>query len=146
YNTLAALVEVVTGQGFEHYCQERFYKPLGMLDTCNHESHADQDRMSVVVRRSAADKASWQVQWTPSGPATLPSVRGSGGLIATATDYARFCRMVLDGGTNGEQRLLTKASVTAATRNQIPYIEGGRYGFGWGIDSEGSFSHTGSDG
>jgi len=146
YNTLAGIVEVVTGKGFEDYCRERFYVPLGMIDTCNHESRADNDRMSVVVRGGAKDKAEWQVRWAPGGRATMPFVRGSGGLIATASDYAKFCRMVLDGGEYGEQRLLSEASIAAATRNQIPHIEGGRYGFGWRIDAQGAFSHTGSDG
>lgn len=84
--------------------------------------------------------------WSPGGPATLPFVRGSGGLIATPSDYAKFARMVLDGGMHGERRLLSEAVIAAATRNQIPHIAAGRYGFGWRIDPEGTFSHTGSDG
>ena len=146
YNMLAGLVEVVTGKGFETYCQERFYAPLGMRDTCNHESRADNERMSVVVKAAAKREARWSVRWSPGDPATLPFVRGSGGLIATASDYARFCRLVLDDGVHGDRRLLSQAVIEMATKNQIPHIEGGRYGFGWRIDPEGTFSHTGSDG
>lgn len=143
YNTLAGIVEVASGKSFEGYCTEHFYKPLGMRDTNNHESRADLDRMSVVVRGPKRSK--WQVRWSPGDAPTLPFVRGSGGLISTARDYARFCRMVLDGGVTGDQRLLSKKSIAAATSNQIPHIEGGRYGFGWRIDPTG-FSHSGSDG
>ncbi|MFT4514455.1 MAG: CubicO group peptidase (beta-lactamase class C family) [Planctomycetota bacterium] len=144
YNTLAGLVEVVTGKNFESYCAERFYEPLGMVDTNNHESRADNSRMSVVVRGRTKDQ--WNVRWSPGDRATLPFVRGSGGLISTATDYARFCCMTLDGGMLGDRRLLSQEFITAATRNQIKHIKGGRYGFGWRIDANGSFSHSGSDG
>ena len=102
--------------------------------------------MSVVVKAAAKREARWSVRWSPGDPATLPFVRGSGGLIATASDYARFCRLVLDDGVHGDRRLLSQAAIEAATKNQIPHIEGGRYGFGWRIDPEGTFSHTGSDG
>lgn len=144
YNTLAGLVEIVTGQNFEAYCAERFYRPLGMADTNNHESRADNSRMSIVVR--GRTDHNWNVRWSPGDRATLPFVRGSGGLISTATDYANFCRMVLDGGLLGKRHLLSPESIIAATKNQIPHIKGGRYGFGWRIDPNGAFSHSGSDG
>ena len=144
YNTLAGLVEVVTGNSFEDYCTERLYQPLGMVDTNNHESRADISRMSVVVR--GRTQGQWNVRWSPGGPPTVPFVRGSGGLISSASDYAKFCRMVLDGGVVGDRRLLTQESVDAATRNQIKHIKSGRYGFGWRVDAGRAFSHSGSDG
>lgn len=144
YNMLAGLVEVVTGQGFEDYCTERFYRPLGMRDTNNHESRADNSRMSVVVRGRRDD--GWNVRWSPGGRPTLPFVRGSGGLISTTTDYEKFCRVFLDGGKAGDRRLLSAEIVAEATKNQIPHIKGGRYGFGWRIDPGGTYSHSGSDG
>lgn len=144
YNTLAALVEIVSGQGFEAYCKQRFYEPLGMRDTCNHESRADHSRMSVVVRGRALGR--WNARWSPGDEPDLPFVRGSGGMISTAPDFAKFCRMILAGGKVGDRRLLSAKSVAAATRNQIQQIKGGRYGFGWTIDAAGAFSHGGSDG
>ena len=144
YNMLAGLVEVVTGEGFEDYCAARFYQPLGMRDTNNHESRADNGRMSVVVR--GRSKGRWRARWSPGDRATLPFVRGSGGLISTATDYEKFCRMVFFGGEVGDRRFLSRKMVEQATKNQIPHIKGGRYGFGWRIDPGATFSHSGSDG
>lgn len=143
YNTLAALVEVVAGQSFASYCDEKFYKPLGMRDTNHHETTADITRMSVVARVA---KDRWVARWSPGDPPTVPFVRGSGGLISTAEDYARFCRMILDGGVNDGERFLSKKVVGLATTNQIPHIKGSRYGFGWRPYEDGSFSHSGSDG
>ncbi|MCA8966141.1 MAG: beta-lactamase family protein [Planctomycetes bacterium] len=143
YNLLAALVEVVSGKPFADYCRERFYEPLGMTQTCHHESLADNDRMAVVV---AKQDAGWRVAWHPHGKPTVPFVRGSGGMIATTADFARFARLFVDAGRAGDRQLLAADSVRAATRDQIPHIDGHHYGFGWAIAADGSFAHSGSDG
>ncbi len=144
YNTLAAIVEVASGQPFADFCRRRFYEPLGMRDTCHHETVADLARMSEVVAK--AEDGSWRTEWAPGGPPTVPFVRGSGGLISTATDFARFCRLWLDHGRHGERELLPPELVRLATTNRIPHVEGARYGFGWVAEPDGSFSHGGSDG
>lgn len=142
YNLCAALVEVVTGQNFADYCRTRFYEPLGMRDTCHHETVADNDRMSAVARR---DGERWRPVWSPGGPATVPFVRGSGGLISTAADFASFARVFVTDGQPGDHQVLTPASVRAATRDQLQDLEAD-YGFGWTIEGDGRFSHGGSDG
>lgn len=147
YNALAAIVEVASGQPFAAFCRARFYEPLGMSDTCHHETVADNGRMSAVVAK--AKDGAWRVEWRPGGAPTVPFVRGSGGLISTAADFARFCRLWLDdglvGGASG-RRLLPAELVRQATTNQITHIEKGRYGFGWVAEGDGVFSHGGSDG
>ena len=143
YNTLAALVEIASGQGYEAFCRERFYEPLGMRDTNNHETRADNSRMSEVVKR-AGDR--WHIAWKPGGPPTVPFVRGSGGLISTTSDFVRFCRMWLHGGLAGERRLLSEKSVAAALSSQTEHIDDVDYGFGWRIRGDGVFRHSGSDG
>lgn len=147
YNTLAAIVEVAAGRPFAAFCRERFYEPLGMRDTCHHETVADNDRMAMVVEK--ATDGTWRVEWRPGGAPTVPFVRGSGGLISTAADFARFCRLWLDDGLVGGapgRRLLPAELVRLATTNQIAHIEKGRYGFGWVAEGDGVFSHGGSDG
>jgi CubicO group peptidase (beta-lactamase class C family) len=144
YNTLAAIVEVVSDENFEAFCKRRFYEPLAMRDTCNHESRADHERMSAVVRK--ATDGSWRPVWQPGDAPDLPFVRGSGGMISTAEDYARFCRMWLDGGRVGDRRLLTEGVARAAITCQTGHLDKGRYGFGWTVAEDGSFAHGGSDG
>ncbi|MGE0143885.1 MAG: serine hydrolase domain-containing protein [Planctomycetota bacterium] len=144
YNAAAAIVEVVAQQPFAEFCEQRFYAPLQMRDTCHHESVADAKRMSQVVR--AAAPGEWRVVWQPGGAPTVPFVRGSGGLISTAADFHRFCRLWLDGGQVGEVRVLKEDSVAAAVRNRIPRIEKASYGLGWVPAADGTFSHGGSDG
>ncbi len=143
YNLLAGVVELASGQPFADYCQERFYEPLGMKDSCHHETVADNDRMSVVVKKNG--DGGWKAVWRPHGEPTLPFVRGSGGMISTTGDYEKFARLFLRGGEHEGRQLLSRELVADATEDQIPLIEPQRYGFGWKIDYRG-FSHTGSDG
>ncbi|MFN3242523.1 MAG: serine hydrolase domain-containing protein [Planctomycetota bacterium] len=144
YNTLAGIVTLAGEREFEAYCREAFYRPLGMADTCNLETRADLSRMSAVMVRAA--DGSWRARWQPGDAPTLPFVRGSGGLITTAVDYAKFARLFVTGGVAGERRILSEDSVARMTGNRIPHLKGRSYGYGWGIAADGSFSHTGSDG
>lgn len=143
YNTLAAIVEVASGQPFERFCRARFYEPIGMPDSNHHESTADQSRMATVARKA---NDGWRSSWSPGDPPTVPFVRGSGGMISTARDFARFCRVFLQQGRHGETTILSPAMTAAATRSQTEHIEGHSYGFGWTVGDDGSFAHGGSDG
>jgi CubicO group peptidase (beta-lactamase class C family) len=48
---------------------------------------------------------------------------GGGGLVSTARDYLRFCRMLLGGGELDGARLLSRKTIELMTRNHLP---GGR--------------------
>ncbi|OSZ72467.1 hypothetical protein CAP39_03785 [Sphingomonas sp. IBVSS1] len=50
-----------------------------------------------------------------------------GGLIATASDYLRFARMILNRGANDAARILKGSTVDAMTRNQVT-MPAGRMG------------------
>ena len=53
----------------------------------------------------------------PQRPAT--TFNGGGGLLSTASDYMRFERMILNGGTLDGARILSADTVALMTRNQI---------------------------
>jgi CubicO group peptidase (beta-lactamase class C family) len=62
-----------------------------------------------------------------------------GGVLSTPADLAKFARLMLSGGTLEGPRLFSKATVQAATRNQLTGIssvpatdrETRPWGFGW---------------
>ena len=146
FNTLGAIVEIVSGKPLEVFLRERIYKPLGMKASWHHETAAPNDRMSVVYTKE--DNGKWSVKWKPGDPADYPFVRASGGMISSAADYVRFCQMFLDGGRLNRVRILSEKSVKAATM-QAPNAEqsdGRGYGFGWAVNNDGVYSHGGSDG
>ncbi|MBN1855170.1 MAG: serine hydrolase [Pirellulales bacterium] len=145
YNILAAVIEQVAGSYKEHL-RTRLYEPLGMRDSCNHESDADHDRMSTVMKRQA--DGTWKAGWNPGDPPDWPFPRGSGGMISSAWDYALFCQMLLNEGFYGVKQILSPASVREMTNPQSAHCEAAKtYGLGWKVAEPGGvFSHTGSDG
>jgi CubicO group peptidase (beta-lactamase class C family) len=158
YNTLGALVEIASGQSLESFLDERIYTPLGMNDSYNHEVaeklEGKLDRMGAVYDEYPEPGEDWVPWWEPGDLPQVPFVRASGGMISTAWDYAIFCQMFLNGGVYGGVRILGEGTVMRMT--SPTYLSGGEadpergvrvgYGFGWQVDEDGTFWHTGSDG
>jgi CubicO group peptidase (beta-lactamase class C family) len=63
------------------------------------------------------------------------SFSGGAGLLSTATDYAIFLQMLLNGGSYDEQRILSRKSVELMTVNHLnfPYSWSPGTGFGLGF-------------
>jgi CubicO group peptidase (beta-lactamase class C family) len=155
YNTLGAIIEIVSGQPLEAFMKSRLYDPLGMTDTLNHADTTKLDRMaSVYYGRTVGGLGRGKIEFlrgfTPGDPPDIPFIRASGGLITTASDYARFLEMYRLGGVYGATRILKESTVKAATTRQTPWVQvngqNQSYGYGWFVEASGSFGHTGSDG
>ena len=148
YNTLAALVEIGSGQLFEDYLKDIAYRPLGMADSYNHQAGHKLDgklnRMGAVYYERGSN-GEWEPGGTPGGPVAYPFARGSGGMISTTWDYAVFCQMFLNGGIYNGVRILEPETVELMTSPKIQVSGGGGYGYGWRI-TDGTYSHGGSDG
>ena len=73
---------------------------------------------------------------SPVTPKRFPS--GAGGLYSTAADYARFCQMLLDGGTLEGATILGRKTVDLMMLNHLTHVDppvyqpGGAEGFGLG--------------
>ena len=67
----------------------------------------------------------------------------AGGLFSTASDVARYCQMLLNGGTLEGRRILSEASVKQMTTKQTaPTVE---HSYGFGLDTGGgNFGHGGA--
>ena len=85
YNTLGALIEVLSGQSLEAFLKSRIYDPLGMVDSLNHEDPAKLQRMATVYRgqRRADGTVAFTQGFTPGDAPDFPVIRASGGLIST---------------------------------------------------------------
>ena len=90
-----------------------------MSDTFYNVPDAKQARLVTVHRRQDghADAPLTEQPNQPRPPAT--SFNGGGGLSSTASDYIRFERMILNGGTLDGARILSADTVALMTRNQI---------------------------
>ena len=109
-DTLAALVEVVSGMPIEQFVTTRLLEPLGMLDSTCLMTEDHPLRARGCVKYIGGPRA-WLPFWTPQDEALFPIFLGSQGLYSTLEDYARFADMWQRRGRVGEQRLLKSGSV-----------------------------------
>jgi CubicO group peptidase (beta-lactamase class C family) len=111
---LGDIVEKVSGQRIDAFLQSRVFLPLGMTDTF---FEVPKEKWARVA--TAHQKTNGTFAETPN-PATIPvSLRADGGLLSTAGDYARFMRMLMNGGTSNGTRLLSEATVREIGRNHM---------------------------
>ena len=113
------LVEKLSGKNLEEYFRERIFTPLGMSDTFYNVPETKQARLVTVHQRQdgRADAPLTEQPNQPQRPATTFS--GGGGLSSTASDYIRFERMILNGGTLDGARILSADTVALMTKNHI---------------------------
>jgi len=160
-SALGALVAEVTGLPCEELINRRILQPLGMADSfCTVVDQAD-PRRARIASTYRGEEGSWHKYWDPAQPQLVPFFRASGGLYATAADYARFMAAFLCGGSAGSVRLLSPETVRAALTPRAwrqPVGAGlndpsEAYGLHWtlyggfyGAVGQGTFGHGGSDG
>lgn len=136
---LGALLARADGRPLAEVLHDRVFAPLGMAGTGFWLPAA---RAAELPALYLTDPATGTLdERTVSGPEVWvtppPFPSGSGGLVSTADDYLAFARMLLDGGTYGGTRLLSRQSVAAMTSNHLTpaQIESGGFllgGSGWG--------------
>src|SRR5262249_8957168 len=96
-DVLGYLVEAISGMSFDAYLRRHIFDPLGMDDTGFEVPAGLVDRFAANYSRGAGktlkleDDPQRSVYLTPR---TFHS--GGGGLVSTANDYLRFCRMLLN--------------------------------------------------
>ena len=143
YNTdiLGALIEAVSGQPLDEFLHTRVLDPLGMEDTHFYLPLDKRDRLATVYSATddglerAPDPGHMVGQGAyVNGPRT--SFSGGAGLLSTATDYARFLQMMLNGGELEGTRLLSRKTVELMTTNHLtdqPFRPGQGFGLGFSV-------------
>ena len=116
------LVEVISGQRLDRYLADHIFEPLGMTDTAFWVRPDQADRLGSTYA-AAASGAGIEVV---DDAATSPFLReptflsGGGGLVSTAGDYLRFCRMLLGNGRLDGARILGRKTLELMTQNHLP--------------------------
>ena len=120
-DVLGHFVAVVSGRPFADYLRDEVIAPLGMVDTDFHVHPEWIDRFCACYAYDRERKLrpfDGSVETSFSQPPAIPS--GGGGLVSTAADYHRFCRMILNGGELDGRRLLGLKTVALMTANHLP--------------------------
>jgi CubicO group peptidase (beta-lactamase class C family)/poly(3-hydroxybutyrate) depolymerase len=163
-NTAGRIAEVVTGEPLEKLLERRLFGPLGMKDTTFYLTEKQLPRLARSYRRTdkgelEATEISFLNGKSPTSLDRFPAPNG--GLFSTASDYARFCQMVLRGGELDGQRYLKPQTVKLMTAIQTAdlktgFTPGNGWGLGWCVVREpqgvtamfspGTFGHGGAYG
>jgi CubicO group peptidase (beta-lactamase class C family) len=142
-NAASRIVEVISGKTFDVFVQERIFDPLGMKDTTFYPTDAQRARLVTAYAKNATTGTLDVVPPRPDfGPRNRPP-QGNGGLYSTAPDYARFCRMLLNGGTLDGRRYLSADAMKLLMTPQTGDLPTGFFqtaqqgnrgaNYGWGI-------------
>lgn len=143
-NAAGRIVEVVSGQPFDVFLEKRLFAPLGMKDTTFYPTEAQRQRLVTAYSRNATTGALEPVPARHDFGTRSRPPQGNGGLYSTAPDYARFCQMLLGGGTYKGRRYLSPQALrhlntpltgdlpTGFFQNDTFGRHGSRYGWGLG--------------
>ena len=143
YNTdiLGALVEVVAAKPLDQVLRERVLEPVGMRDTEFYLSRGKTDRLTAVysmndgkLERAPTPGNSVGQGHYVEGP--RKNFSGGAGLLSTATDYARFLQMMLNGGELDGRRVLGRKTVELMTTSHlgnVSYNPGQGFGLGFSV-------------
>ncbi len=153
---LGRIVEIVSGDSFEHFVTKRILEPLGMKDTSFFLRPDYMNRLAQVYRMKAGQLVLEQIDH-PASEARLANP--AGGLYSTAADMGRFLEMMRNHGVFEGRRILSKASADVMTRVHTGDLPIGTstangFGLGWSVvrtpfgalslQSIGSYGHSGA--
>jgi len=138
-DVLGRVVEVVSGKRFDEFLEERIFKPLGMNDTGFYVPEEKKGRFAVLykVGEGGVLERYERGKWNNFSSSTR-LFSGGAGLVSTASDYMRFCQMLLNGGELDGVRILSRKTVELMTRNNLadellPYGGSDSKGEGFGL-------------
>jgi len=125
---LGAVVEAASGQPLDVFLRTRIFEPLKMQDTHFYLPTDKRNRLATVysardgkISRAPTEGTMQSQGQYVDGP--RKSFSGGAGLLSTATDYARFLQMMLNGGELDGARLLSPTTVELMTTDHLQGLE-----------------------
>ncbi|MBW3079145.1 serine hydrolase domain-containing protein [Bifidobacterium simiiventris] len=128
---IGAIVEVVSGKRFGDFLHDEIFEPLGMADTAFYVPQGKLGRLAAVydnpnnpidpanaggpLREVVTDHLG--VEYAPIADPAYQA--GGAGLKSTIDDYAKFARMLLNGGEYGGERILHPLTVRMMTSGAL---------------------------
>ena len=182
--TLGEIVERVSGKTLDVFAEENIFAPLGETETTFLRRDLNQktpntlsQNRNLINRIAPTENVCGQQSYLGGTPEKdcgkmlqilrgevhdptahrMNGVAGHAGLFSTADDLARFCQMLLNGGSLDGKRILAAATVARMTAPIVVSETGATRGLGWDINTGfssnrgelfplGSFGHTGFTG
>ncbi|MCA9084781.1 MAG: beta-lactamase family protein [Planctomycetaceae bacterium] len=127
---LGELVEKISGQNVHEFSQQHVFHPLGMTETGYLPSEALRER--AVTTETREDRPIIGEVHDPRAYA-MGGIAGHAGLFSTATDLAKYCQMMINGGQLDGVRILKPETVALMTGPQ--QVPTGLRTLGWDMRS-----------
>ena len=134
FDILGRVIEIITGESLEDFCQKEIFDPLEMKNTGYRITDEKRKKLVTLCTREndrlvkvTDDEGLSDIEARPG------YVSASAGLFSTVTDYESFARMLCNFGEFNGKRILKKESVEKLYKI-IPKVEGdGIPGMEWGL-------------
>ncbi|MFB6230300.1 MAG: glycoside hydrolase family 3 N-terminal domain-containing protein [Salinibacter sp.] len=139
--TVMRIVETISGQSFDTFCERRIFEPLGMHNTGFRAVDSSPDSNVVPT----TDTSGTRFQGTVHDPMArdMGGVSGNAGLFSTAPDLARFGYMLVhEGRIDGRQFLEPETIETFTARADVP---NSTRALGWDTKSQEGYSSAGDE-
>ena len=119
-DVLGRLVEIWSGQRLDEAIRSRVTAPLGMTDSVWHADDTRKDRLAALYTPNPATGQAVRLDAFGVAALTEPLfLSGGGGMLSTAADYTRFCRMLEHGGELDGTRILAPRTVALMAANHL---------------------------
>ncbi len=138
---LGRVVEVVSGKSLYQFEKERILDPLGMKDTSFYVT--DKAKQLLIAEPFPEDRKIGNDAQMSDPRIARKWESGGGGMMSTIGDYARFTKMLLNGGALDGKRYLSPKTIAYMGSNHIGpgsgvvpgpyYLPGPGFGFGLGF-------------
>jgi len=129
FGLLGAIVERVSGRGYESFLEEEILRPAGMRSTTFDTG---------ILFRQPEVTTLYSPRWTGHRHSLVPSeewwedtsLRGAGALRTNTVDLLRYLEIFLNGGRVERERVMSARSVEKMTRPHVAIGSGRYYGYG----------------
>ena len=105
---LGRIIEIISGKSLGAFLTERILAPLQMAETAFHTGAENAGRLAEPFANDPWSGEKVQLFDMLEKP-VMES--GGGGLVSTTMDYARFCQMLLNGGTLDGNRIIGRKTL-----------------------------------
>ena len=113
---LGRLIEVVSGKTLGAFLTERILAPLQMTETAFHTGSENAERLAEPFPVDPWSGEKVQLFNMLEQPVMESA---GGGLVSTTMDYARFCQMLLSGGTLDGVTIIGRKTLELMTSNHL---------------------------
>ncbi|HKU07876.1 MAG TPA: serine hydrolase domain-containing protein [Bradyrhizobium sp.] len=139
---LGRIIEVVSGKPLGAFLTERILAPLQMAETAFFTGEQNAGRLAEPFAKDPWNGEEIKLFNMLEKPAMES---GGGGLVSTTMDYARFCQMLLNGGSLDGNRIIGRKTLELMASDHLsPDVKikgdlvpvGHRFGLGFAVRTE----------